>query len=79
MKQNDRINTRIDSDLKNAAIKVFDKIGITEGEAIRMFYAQVYLQQGIPFSVSIPNQETIAAMKEGENLPAFHHFSDIKK
>ena len=82
MKQNDRINTRIDSDLKNAAIKVFDKIGITEGEAIRMFYAQVYLHQGMPFRVSIPNQETITAMKEGENsenLPSFNHFLDIRK
>ena len=47
-----------------------------------MFYAQVELHQGLPFSVNIPNPETIEAMKEGENpdrLPAYKRFSDLRK
>jgi DNA-damage-inducible protein J len=80
---NDRISTRIDAHLKEEAVKVFQKLGITEGEAIRLFYAQVYLHQGIPFKLTIPNRNTIAAMKEGEDqvesLPTYKLFSDIRK
>jgi len=83
MNMNERISTRIDGDLKEAALKVFQQLGITEGEAIRMFYAQVNLQQGLPFELSIPNSETIKAMKEGEkyseNLQTYKSFSDIRK
>lgn len=65
---NDRINARIDHDLKQAALSVFNKIGITEGEAIRMFYAQVNLHQGIPFDIRIPNKQTLDAMQESKDL-----------
>lgn len=79
MSMNDRINARIDPDLKSAAAKVFSHLGITEGEAIRMFYAQVRLHQGLPFQVNIPNEETIAAMKEAEhpeNLESYTSFEE---
>ncbi len=83
MGMDDRISTRIDADLKKAAVMVFQQLGITEGEAIRMFYAQVNLQQGLPFELSIPNRETIEAMNEGEihaeALPTYERFSDIRK
>jgi len=35
----------------------------------RLFLKQVELHRGLPFPVSIPNAETIAAIKES-NLPA---------
>ena len=57
----DRITTRIDTRLKKKAVKVFDRLGLSEAEAIRLFYAQVELHQGIPFPIHIPNAETIAA------------------
>ncbi len=83
MSMDDRISTRIDSNLKEAAIKIFHQLGITEGEAIRMFYAQVNLHQGLPFDLKIPNKETIEAMKEGENdsgnLQTYERFSDVRK
>ncbi len=46
-----------------------------------MFYAQVKMHQGLPFRVAIPNEETLAAMKEGdepENLPSYESFSDLR-
>ncbi len=83
MSMNERVSTRIDGDLKEAALKVFQQLGITEGEAIRMFYAQVNLQQGLPFELSIPNSKTIKAMQEGEsnseNLQTYKSFSDVRK
>jgi DNA-damage-inducible protein J len=66
MAMTDRINTRIDPKLKKAVEKVFARLGLSAGEAIRLFYAQVKLHQGLPFDVKVPNDETIAAMREVE-------------
>jgi len=60
----DRIQARIKPGLKKAAEAIFNKIGISSGEAIRMFYSQVKLRGGIPFDVRIPNTHTIEAMEE---------------
>jgi len=62
--KDDRIQARIEPELKLAAEAIFSKIGISSGEAIRMFYSQVTLRGGIPFDVRIPNKATIDAMDE---------------
>ncbi len=77
----DRINTRIDIGLKKRAVKIFDRLGISEAEAIRLFYAQVELHQGIPFPITVPNATTIAAFDETnqpENLPSFKTFRALR-
>ena len=77
-----RITTRIDGRLKKNAVKVFDRLGLTEAEAIRLFYAQVELYQGIPFPLHIPNAETRAALEESrdiEKLPTFKSFRAIRE
>jgi DNA-damage-inducible protein J len=82
MSMSDRINTRIDIGLKKRAVKVFDRLGLSEAEAIRLFYAQVELHQGIPFPIRIPNAETLAAFEEGkhpEKLPTFKNFRAIRE
>ena len=71
------INTRIDAGLKKKAVKVFDRLGLTEAEAISLFYAQVDLQQGIPFPLMIPNAHTRDAFEEAKHpkkLPSFKNF-----
>ena len=77
----DRINTRIDTNLKKKALKVFDRLGLSEGEAIRLFYAQVELHQGIPFPVKVPNAATLAAFEETntpEKLASYKNFRALK-
>jgi len=63
------IHARVDPRLKQSADRMFAKLGITLTEAIGLFLKQVELHRGLPFSVSVPNAETIAAMKEA-NTPA---------
>lgn len=46
----------IDMSLKIAAEKVFESLGLTPSEAIRLFYKQVELHQGLPFEVKIPER-----------------------
>jgi DNA-damage-inducible protein J len=63
------IHARIDPKLKQSAEQIFSEIGVSTAEAIRLFLKQVELHRGLPFPVSIPNAETIAAMAEA-NRPA---------
>jgi DNA-damage-inducible protein J len=63
------IHARIDPKLKRSAEGIFSEIGVSTAEAIRLFLKQVELHRGLPFPVSIPNKETIAAMAEA-NRPA---------
>ena len=81
MSMADRINIRIDTNLKKKALKVFDSLGLSEGEAIRLFYAQVELHQGIPFSLKIPNAATLAAFEETNTpgkLPSYKNFRALR-
>ncbi len=58
------IHARIDQNVKRQAESVFSSLGINTSEAIRMFFAQVAMNQGIPFEVKIPNKETRKAIED---------------
>jgi DNA-damage-inducible protein J len=45
---------------------ILARLGMNTTDAIRMFFAQIRLQQGLPFSVRIPNAETQTAIDELE-------------
>lgn len=70
MSKTDRIEARIESELKQAAEAVFSKLGVSPSDAIRIFYKQVELHQGFPFEVRIPNAKTLAAIEEVEKHPS---------
>lgn len=50
----DYVRARISPDIKEAAGKIFSKIGLGHADAIRLFYQQVVLNQGMPFDIKIP-------------------------
>ena len=52
------VRARVNSDLKEETEKVFDSLGLTTTEAIRMFLAQVKLRGGLPFDVVIPRDNS---------------------
>ena len=79
--KDDRIQARIEPNLKHAAEAIFANLGLSSGEAIRMFYAQVTLRGGIPFDVTVPNAQTIKAMEESlkpKKLDRYASFSDLR-
>lgn len=61
------INARIEPALKIQAEEILHKVGLSAAEAIRLFYSQVCLQNGLPFDVKIPNKKTLDAIEELES------------
>ncbi|MBE9042699.1 type II toxin-antitoxin system RelB/DinJ family antitoxin [Oscillatoriales cyanobacterium LEGE 11467] len=75
--QTSKVQARIEPNLKASAEAIFQALGITPTEAIRMFYKQVELQQGLPFLVKIPNDTTRAAIREAENVEALSSYGSV--
>ena len=71
MSKSTQITARIDPKLKQETEKIFDELGLSTTQAITLFFKQITLQQGLPFTVSIPNAETQRAINDalaGKNL-----------
>lgn len=65
------IRARVEPELKAEATKVLNGMGLTPSAAIRIFLQQVVADKALPFTVRVPNAETLAAMRdadEGRNL-----------
>ena len=62
------INVRIDESLKGNAEKVLDELGLGMTSAITIFLKAVVRNKGIPFSLEIPNEQTLNAFKEVEDI-----------
>lgn len=64
------LNIRMDKDLKNNLSKLCDELGMNVSTAFTIFAKAMVRRGGIPFEVTIdiPNSETLAAMKEVEEM-----------
>ncbi len=60
------ITARIEPELKATTEQIFAQLGLTTTQAITLFLNQVALQQGLPFSVKLPNATTEAALAEAQ-------------
>jgi DNA-damage-inducible protein J len=52
------IRARIEPKTKDAAEEILKSLGVNPTEAISMFYYQIILRKGIPFSVSLEAGDT---------------------
>ena len=69
-----QIRARVEPELKKRAEGILSTLGVSPTEAIRLFYRQVVLMDGIPFSVRIPNETTLETMERtdrGEDVQLF--------
>jgi len=58
------VQTRIDGDIKKEAAVVLEAIGLTVSDAVRLMLTRVAREKALPFEPLIPNEGTLAAMKE---------------
>ncbi len=70
MPRSAKISSRIDPELKAEGDAILSAIGLSASDAITMFYRQIVMQKGLPFSANIPNEETLEAMRQARD-PAF--------
>ena len=73
------IHARIEPKLHESAARVFSKIGISTTEAIRLFLKQVELHKGLPFPVTVPNAQTVAAMMEANDPAALKRYRSFRE
>jgi DNA-damage-inducible protein J len=73
MSENAVVRARIDAHIKEEASVVLAAMGLTVSDAFRIMLTRVAREKALPFEPLIPNEETIAAMKEARqgNLPSF--------
>jgi DNA-damage-inducible protein J len=57
MKKRSQINFVLDCETKEEVDKVFEKLGITMSQAIKLFMRQVVIEQGIPFNLHVTREE----------------------
>ena len=64
------INIRTDKEIKNAADKLFEALGLNMTTAVNMFLRQAIRENGIPFEVRLntPNEITAAAIEDGRKI-----------
>ena len=75
------IRARVEPELKQQAEEILSHLGLSPTAAITLFYRQVVLQYGLPFSVRLPNPETVEALREalaGESLTEYGDLEFLK-
>jgi len=73
------VHSRIQPEIKEQAEAILHRLGLSPTEAIRMFYTQIALRNGLPFDVSIPNDETIKALEDSRNGRNLERFDSTKE
>lgn len=61
-----QINIRVEEKLKEDSTKILNELGMDITGAIKIFFKQVVLQEGIPFDVTLKRPEIIQALEDIE-------------
>ena len=73
------VRARVEPELKRRAEELFSELGLSTTEAITLFYKQVAIHRGLPFSVRIPNAVTVEAMRQAENREDLIEYSSLEE
>lgn len=87
MQNSNVLHVRMDSKLKNNVSKILESLGLTESDAVKLFYRQVELHGGLPFDIKLPErilteQKLIKELKKGEesfDRGEYYSIEDSKK
>ena len=80
MSKTSSVRARIEPDLKEKAERVLQDLGLSPTQAIRLFYKQVELRNGLPFAVAIPTATTARTFEDtdaGRNLVVCKDANDM--
>ncbi len=60
------IHARTEIELKKEVETIFATLGLSTTAALNLFFHQVKIRRGLPFSVEIPNEETLKAFSDSD-------------
>ncbi len=66
MSKTANLYVRIEPDIKEQAEQILSALGISSSNAIKMFYKQIILQNGLPFEVKLPENAVLNFNKLSE-------------
>ena len=64
MSENEVVRARIEGRIKEEASTVLSAMGLTVSDAFRMMMTRIAVEKTLPFEPLVPNETTIAAMRE---------------
>ena len=73
------VHSRIEPELKERAEEILHRLGLSPTEAIRIFYTQIMLRNGLPFAVAIPNDQTVRALEDSRAGRQLEQFSSAEE
>ena len=62
------IHVRIDEQIKKKAAETLDAMGLSLSDAVRVFLVRVIAEKQMPFSLKVPNAETLSSMAEADEI-----------
>jgi DNA-damage-inducible protein J len=79
MASNAVVRARIDGQIKEEASIVLASIGLTVSDAVRLMMTRIAKEKALPFEPLVPNDETIAAMKQARagNVDSFDNVDSL--
>ena len=66
--QSSMLHIRIDDETKAKATLALASMGMSVSDAVRLFLHRVVVDQAFPLELKVPNQETLQAMSEANDL-----------
>jgi len=73
------VHARIEPQTKEKAEEILRSLGLTPTEAIRIFYKQISLRGGLPFTITIPNKLTATTIEKSRRRKDVQEFESIEE
>ncbi|RKX53450.1 MAG: type II toxin-antitoxin system antitoxin, RelB/DinJ family [Thermotoga sp.] len=73
-------SVRVEDKFYKESKKVFDKLGLSFGDAVNLFLAEVALKKKIPFEVGVPSEELgdrIDNLEHDENVEIYDSVKEL--
>jgi DNA-damage-inducible protein J len=62
------VHVRVDEKIKAEATEMLASMGLSVSDAVRVFLTRVVAERQLPFALKAPNAETLAAMREADEI-----------